>query len=161
MCGNVGILQIHKSGAFVAWQGEDGGVHVGMDMPPAKLLVEALQGAFRAVVVLTQMAQHDVFHAGMIDFGHKLGRLVIAQMAKRSGDALFQDIRIRAFLQHLHVVVRLEDEVVGTTDLFLHHLVEHPDVGGDGQGTALIIKMIAYRPSPIVHHGEGLYGDAA
>ena len=88
MCGNVGILQIHKSGAFVARQGEYRGVHVGMDVFSAELLVEALQGALGAVVVLAQMAQHDVFHLGEIDFGHELRRLVVAQMTERSGDAL-------------------------------------------------------------------------
>ena len=75
-------LQIHKTRALVARQGEDGGVHVGMDMFLVELLIQALHGAFWRVVVLAEMAQHDVFHARMIDVGYKPRRFLVAQMTK-------------------------------------------------------------------------------
>ena len=154
-------LQIDEARAFVARQGENRGVHIGVDMPLAELLIEALHGTFGRVVVLAEVAQHDVFHARVIDFGHKLRRLLVAQMAKRTRNALLQNIWIKTFLQHFHIVIRLNDEVVGATDLFLHHLVKHPYVSGDGQGMSFKIKMIAYSPSSIVHHGKCLNRDAA
>lgn len=69
--GKVGNLQIHKTRALVAWQGEDGGVHVGVDMLLVELLIQALHSALRRVVVLAEMAQHNVLHTRMIDIRHK------------------------------------------------------------------------------------------
>lgn len=155
----MGNLQIHKTCAFVAWQGEDRGVHIGTDMLFVELLIQALQGTLRGVVVLAEVAQHDVFHARMIDLRHKTRRLLIAQMAERTRDALLQDVGIRAFLQHFHIVIGLNDEVVGPANLLLHHLVEHPYIGGNGQGMSFIIKMISHSPSPIMHHRESLNRD--
>lgn len=60
--GKVGILQIHKARALVARQREDGGIHIRMDMLLAELLIQALHGSFRCVIVLTEVAEHDVFH---------------------------------------------------------------------------------------------------
>ena len=160
-CGNVGILQIHKSRAFVARQRENRGVCVEPDALFLELLIEALHGALRRVVVLAEVAKHDVFHARMVDFGHETRRFFIAQMPEWTRDALFQDVRIRAFFQHFHIVVRLNDKVVGTANLLLHHLVKHSNISGDGQCTAFVIKMIAYSTSAIVHDGERLNGDAA
>lgn len=145
----------------MAWQRENRGVHIGSDMLFAELLIEALHGLLRCVVVLAEVTQHDIFHARMIYFGHKPRRFLVAQMAKGTRYALLQNIRIGAFLQHLHIVVRFDDEVVGLADLLLHHLVEHPDISGDSQSMSLKIKMIAHCSSPIVHHGERLNRDAA
>ena len=92
--GKLGNLQIHKTCALVARQGEDGGVHIGTDMLFVELLIQALHGSLRGVVVLAEVAQHDVFHARMIDLSHKSRRLLIAQMAKRPCDALLQNVRI-------------------------------------------------------------------
>ena len=69
--GKVRNLQVHKARAFVAWQRENRGVHIGSDMLFAELLIEALHGLLRRVVVLAEMTQHDVLHARMIYFGHK------------------------------------------------------------------------------------------
>lgn len=80
--GKTGNLQIHKARAFVAWQREDGCVHVRMHMLLVELLIEALHGPFWGVVVLAEMAQHDVFHARMIDVGYKPRRFLVAQMTK-------------------------------------------------------------------------------
>ena len=76
--GKLGNLQIHKTRALVAWQGENRGVRVGMDVLFSELLIKALHGTFGRVVVLAEVAKHDVFHAGMIDFGHKPRRFLIA-----------------------------------------------------------------------------------
>lgn len=155
----IGYLKVHETRTLVTWQREDGGVHVGVHMLLAKLLIQALHGTFRSVVVLTEVAQHDVFHARMIHLGHKPSRLIVAQMSEWPRDALFQEIWIGAFLQHFHIVIGFNDEIVRAADLFSHYLVKHADVGGDGQCMFFIIKMITHRPSPIVHHGEGLYRD--
>ena len=82
-------LQIYKTRAFVARQGENRGVHVGLYMPLAELLVEALHGALRCVVVLAEVAQHDVLDPGMVHLGKESGRLDVAQMSERPGDPLF------------------------------------------------------------------------
>ena len=158
--GIMGNLQIYESCTLVAWQGEDGGVHIRMHMLLAELLIQALHGAIRRVIVLAEVAEHNVFHARVVHIGHKPRRLFIAQMTERPRDALLQYIRIRAFFQHLRIIVGLDDEIVGPADLLLHHLVEHPDVGGNGQGMSFIIKMIAYRTTPVVHHRESLHSDA-
>ena len=92
--GKLGNLQIHKTCALVAWQGENGGVHIGTDMLFVELLIQALHSSLGGVVVLAEVTQHDVFHARMIGLRHKSRRLLIAQMAKRPCDALLQDVGV-------------------------------------------------------------------
>ena len=81
----------------MARQGENGGVHIGMNMLLLEMLVEALHGYFGRIVVLTQMAKHDIFYPRMIDFRQKPRRLGIAQMPDRTGYALFQNVWIVPF----------------------------------------------------------------
>ena len=149
-------LQIHETCAFVARQGEDGGVHIRMDVFLAELLIEALHGALGRIVVLAKMTEHNIFDARMVYFGQEASRLHIAQMSERTGDTLFQNIGIGAFFQHFHIVIGFNDEVVRLADLLLHHLIQHTDICGDSQSTAFILKMIAHRSTAIVHHRESL-----
>ena len=95
-----------------------------------------------------------------INLRYKPCRLLVAQMAERSCNALLQREGIAAFFEHFGVVVRLDDDVVGSTDVVFHHIVEHTDVGGYGKRMALEVKAISQCSSPIVHDGESLYRDA-
>ena len=63
--------KVDKTCVFAARQRENGGVHIGMDVFHSELLIQALHGAFRGVVVLAKVAKHDVLHARMIDFGNE------------------------------------------------------------------------------------------
>lgn len=153
-------LQIHEARAFVARQRKDGSVYIRVDVFLAELLIKALHGALRGVVVLAKVTEHDVLDAWMVNISQKASRLHIAQMSEGTGDTLFQNIGIRAFFQHFHIVVRLDDEVVRLADLLLHHLIQHADVCGNGQSAAFVCKMIAHRPTAIVHHRESLDGNA-
>ena len=153
-------LEIDETRPLVAGQRKDGGVHIGMDMLHAEVLIDALHGLFGRVVVLAKMTKHDVLDAGMVDLGHKTRRLVVAQMSEGTRDTLLEDKGIVAFLQHLLVVVGLNDDVIRPFDLLLHHLIKHPYIGSDGQRMSFKIKMIAHRTTTIVHHGEWLNGDA-
>ena len=82
--GKVGNLQIHKTRALVAWQGEDGSVHVGVDMLLVELLIETLHGALWRVVVFAEVAEHNVFDARMVNLCDEPRRLGIAQVAERT-----------------------------------------------------------------------------
>ena len=93
-------LEIDETRPLVAGQRKDGGVHIGMDMLHAEVLIDALHGLFGRVVVFAEVAKHDVFDAGMVDLGHKTRRLVVAQMSERTRDTLLEDKGIVAFLQH-------------------------------------------------------------
>ena len=77
-----GESQIHKTRTLVARQGENGGMRIGADMVVAELLVKALHDAIRRVVVLAEVAEHDVFQAGMIYLGYETGHFLIAQMSE-------------------------------------------------------------------------------
>lgn len=50
------ILQVHKTGAFVARQRENCGVRIGANVLHAELFIEAAHGAFGRVVVLAEVA---------------------------------------------------------------------------------------------------------
>lgn len=131
-CGKVWRSEVHEAGAFVAWQGKDRCVCVDADVFLAKMLIEALYGTLRRVVVFAQVAEHDVLDSGMIYFRDEPCRFFVAQVSKRPRNALFQDKGIAAFLEHLLVVVRLNDDIRRLFDLLLHHFVEHSDIGGNG-----------------------------
>ena len=149
--------KVYESRRLVAGQGKYGGILVEADVVLAELLVEALHGTFGRVVVLAQVAEHDVFDARMVNLGQEPCRLGVAQMTERPSNALFQDVGIRTIFQHFNIVIGLDDEVFGPTDLLLHYLVEHTNVGGDGQRMPFVVKMIAHCPTAIVHHRERLY----
>lgn len=151
--------KIDESCRLVAGQRKYGGILVEADVVLTELLVEALHVAAGGVVVLAQMTQHDVLDARVVNLRQEPRRFSVAQMAERPSNALFQDIGIRAVLQHLNVIIGLDDQVFGPTDLLLHHLVEHPYIGGDGQRMTFILKMITHRPATIVHHGKRLNPD--
>lgn len=153
-------LQVDKTCVFVARQRENRRVDIEADVLHTEVLIHALQGAFGSVVVLAEMAKHDVFYIRMIDFSDETRCLSIAQMSKRSRDALLEDVRIGAVFQHILVVVRLDDDVFRSFDLFLHHIVEHPNVGCDGQRMAFKIKVIPHSATAIVQHRKRFYSDS-
>ena len=62
-------LQTDDSCAFVPWKREDRSVYIECDMLHAEVSIKTLQSHFRCIVVLAEMAQHNVLNARMIDFG--------------------------------------------------------------------------------------------
>lgn len=158
-CG-VETSQVHKTRAFVPWQGENRGVHIGMDALLSELLVKALHGSLWRVVVFAEVTQHNMLYFRTIHLHNETSRLLVAEVSERPCNALFQRKWITAFFEHFGVVVRLNDDVLSPPNLFLHHLVKHTDVGGNRQRMSFIIKMITHRPPSIVHDRESLNRDA-
>lgn len=72
----------------MARQGENRGVHVGMHMLHAELLIETPHGTFGRVVVFAEVAQHDALDARMVDLGDETRRFLVAQMPERPRNTL-------------------------------------------------------------------------
>ena len=159
-CGKMWSLKIDKTRGFVPGQWEYGCAWVEVNMLCFQLLVKTLQSQLWRVVVLAQVTQHDVFNERMVDLCDKPGRFHIAKMSERPRDALLQNKGVRALLQHFHVIVRLDDDILRLTDLVLHHLVQHPDICGNRQRMTLIFKIITHGATPVMHHGKRLDVDA-
>ena len=88
--GKVGNLQIHKARAFVARQGEDGGVHVGVHMLLPELVIKALHGTLRGVVVFAQMAEENIGQPRMHEIPDRIGAFLVREMTVSAADAVLQ-----------------------------------------------------------------------
>ena len=76
--------KVDKPCTLVARQSKNGGGGRKPYMFLVELLVEALQGSVRGIIVLAEVAKHDVLDLRMIHLCKEASRLDIAQMPKRS-----------------------------------------------------------------------------
>ena len=81
-------LEVDEARAFVARQGKHRGGRGEMDAFLAELLVEALQSPLGRVVVLAEVAQHDVLNLWTVHLCEEARRLDVAQVTKRSRNPL-------------------------------------------------------------------------
>ena len=86
---------------------------------------------------------------------------VVGKRAGAAHDALFDIPGIRADLEHFEVVVGLEDETVGITEMKFHKLREIAKIGDDGNFCAVGAKGVADGISGIVRNREGGNFDVA
>ena len=75
--------KVDKPCTLVARQSKNGGGGRKPYMFLVELLVEALQGSVRGIVVLAEVAKHDVLNLWMVHLSKETRGLNIAQMAKR------------------------------------------------------------------------------
>ena len=124
--------QADDSRAFMPWKRENRSIYIEGDALHAELFVETLHSYIRRVVVFAEVTQHNVLYFSTIDFCDEPCRLFVTQVSEGAGDTLFQHKGIATFLEHFGVVVRLDDDVVGTSDKAFDHVVEHSDIGCNG-----------------------------
>ena len=113
------------------------------------------------IVVAAEVAQPNVFQLGRIVRGDEFRRLAVAQMARWTGHALFQEGRVGAEAQHLLVVVGLDDEVVGFADVAAYCLGDVAHVGGESEAMRAILDEVAYVVGAVVGHLEGCDAEVA
>ena len=72
------------------------------------------------IVFPAEVAQENIFEPAMIMGGKEIGGIGVAQMARPGDDTFFQIIGIRPLLQHLHIVVRFENQAMGLLQVTGH-----------------------------------------
>ena len=84
------------------------------------------------VVGRTQVRQPDLGGHAVTAGCQRLGRREIAEVAVLPQDAPLQEVRVRAVLKHLDIVVRFQNQQVVVTELALHLARDVPEIGRDG-----------------------------
>ena len=109
---------------------------------------------FRMVVLLAEMTEPHVLQPFAHVLGYGLGAVGVAEVAVLTQDAAFEIGGVRSVLQHLDVVVGLDDQVVGLRDEGLHLVGNGSSIGDDAEVHAVGLNHIANVLAGIVRHGE-------
>ena len=73
-------------------------------------------------------------------------------MTVRSQNSILQILRIRSLLKHLHAMVCLYHQIVGTTDKIVHLLGDMPHISNETEGYASTLYKIAHIISTVMRH---------
>ncbi len=107
------------------------------------------------VVLLTDVAQPYVLQYGCCIFGKKMSGFRVAQMPDATADAPFEECGIFACHEHVAIVVRLNDEMLGTRDGFVYLGCGMSDVGKQAEDGIVQLNDVAYIVRTVVGHFEG------
>ena len=81
---------------------------------------------------------------------------VIRKMAGAAEDALLDDPRIRADLEHIEIVIRFENQAIGATEMDFDKLRHVAEVGDDSHFRAVRTKGESDGISRVVRNGESV-----
>lgn len=86
------------------------------------------------VIFLGDVGEHEIARDGVeaVGIGKVFADGVIRKVAGAAENALFDDPRIRADLQHVEVVIGFEDQAIGATKMDFDELGHIAEVGDDG-----------------------------
>ena len=113
-----------------------------------------LDGQAGRIVVGAQVTEEHVAKAVVAAAAQQRGCLVVGQVAVFSKNAPFERRRVGTRHQHIHVVVRLDHEMVGKRSI-AHRLVGHlPQVGHHRKTLAVERKMVTDGLCGVVGHDE-------
>jgi hypothetical protein len=110
------------------------------------------------VVFLGDVGEDEMADAGIEAFGigEEFADGVVGKMASSGEDALFDDPRIGADLEHVQIVIGFEDQAIGLTEMDAHMIGEVAEIGADGDFSAVGAEGEAHRVGCIVRNGEGV-----
>ena len=113
------------------------------------------------IVFPAEVAQENIFEPAMIMGGKEIGGIGVAQMARPGDDTFFQIIGIRPLLQHLHIVVRFENQAMSLLQVTGHAVGNTAQIGGKDKTTSACFDTIADIVGPVVRHFKGSDGKIA
>ncbi len=87
------------------------------------------------VILLREMREDEIARAGIeaVRVGEILADRVIRKMAGAAEDALLDDPRIRADLEHVEIVIGFENQAIGLAEMYLDELGHVTEVGHDSE----------------------------
>lgn len=113
------------------------------------------------IVFPAEVAQENIFEPAMVMGGEEIGGIGVAQMTRPRDDAFFQVIGIRALLQHLHIVVRFENQAMSLLQVTGHAVGNTAQVGGKHKTTPARLDAVADIIGPVVRHFKSGNGKIA
>ena len=119
------------------------------------------------IVFLTQMAEPHMLETLCHVLGKGYTAILVAEMARYIHYPFLKMCGIRTVLEHLLVVVGLDDEIVGIGDMGLYLGGNLARVGDNAEGDAVVLYLESHIVGTVVGHSEGgdlklahLIGDA-
>ena len=107
------------------------------------------------VVLLAEMAEpHAAQIIGAI-LAQSLARGTVAQVAVLAKNAMLEVPRVRAVLQHLGVVVGLNDNILGLREVVAHFLCHLARIGNQAQGMVAKTDEVAIVVGTVMRNSKG------
>jgi len=120
-------------------------------------------GQIRVIVLLGNVRENEVACGGIeaVGIGEKLTYSVIRKMAGARENALLDDPRIGTNLEHIEIVIGLEDHAIGAAEMHFDHFGEVAEIGTDGHFASVAAEGKTDGIGGIVGNGESVDVDVA
>jgi hypothetical protein len=115
------------------------------------------------VIFLRNVREYEMADAGIEAFGigKEFAYSVIREMAGAGKDALLDDPRIGADLEHVEIVIGFEDEAIGLAEMDPHMIRQVAEIGTDGDFGAVGAEGESDRVSSVMRNRERVNIDIA
>jgi len=115
-------------------------------------------GSMRVVVLLGEVGENKVACAGIEAVGIReiLTDRMIGKMAGTGEDALLDDPRVGADLEHVEIMIGFEDEAIGFAEMDFDELGHVTKIGADGDLGAVGAEGEGDGVDGVVRNGEGV-----
>jgi hypothetical protein len=115
------------------------------------------------VVFLGNMGEDEIADAGIqaLGIGEEFADRVIGEMARAGEDALLDDPRIRADLEHVEIVIGFEDEAIGLAEMNSDVIRQVAEIGADCDLGAIGAEGKSDGVGRVVRDGERVDVDIA
>ena len=102
------------------------------------------------------MAEPNVSQFGVPVSLYEFSAYIVGLMSSRREDSLFEVSGIRTVEEHMLVVVRLDDEMVGRSDIRLHLFVDRSAVGHEHKALTVEVDAISETIGRVVLNTKGI-----
>jgi len=120
-------------------------------------------GEIGIVVFLGDVGEDEITRAGVetVGIGEEFANGMIREMPGAGQNALLNDPRVGPDLEHVQIVIGLEDHAISFAQMNLDHFGEIAEIGADGDFGAPGAEREANGIGSIVRNGEGVDVDIA
>ena len=148
------LLQIEDAHGGIALQNLELEVLAGNDAILSQHVLNRLARQLGVVVLLAEVAEPDVLQALSHVLGHSCGTVGIAEVTVLAENACLEIGGIGSVLEHLDVVVGLDDQIVGLADEGFHRIGDAAGIGDEAEVDIVDTDHEADVLAGVMRHGE-------
>ena len=108
----------------------------------------------RMVVLFAQMAKPYMSQLRRSRLCQQIRRLLIVQMPFVATDAVFEEGRILAHKEHIDIMVRLQDKIIGQPYLLANCICNMTNVSDKAEANTICLDNITHAIATVVRHIE-------
>ena len=113
----------------------------------------------RMIIFLAQMTKPYMAKLRSCKLSQQIRSLFVAQVALIATDAVLQESRILAHAQHIHIMIRLQHQIIGQPHLFAYGIRNMPDIGYKTETHAICFYNITHTIAAVVRNIKRSYAE--